>query len=231
MPSSPAAAQCNATAAIPVLGGEMNALAVSYTITAADFVGTLVFFGFFLYMRGRVRRLAQRIDDDNITPSDYTVWVSGVPRDTTELEIATHMSELFGLVVAEEDHAQQAQQQQRGGSFSPKGSDAAKDKVRGPPSKLQTKSSTRRTLDKSLSGKANQPAPLGSVLVALPNVDVEAVQDVSHTPLKQCVRLRAPPAPPCGSLIAPPPAFAGCGAHGLPTWRWCTPWARRCASI
>lgn len=201
----PTAASCNATRTTTVFGADFNALAVSYITTSCDFLYSLLFAAAMWWTHKRFLKFVTRIDDENITPSDYTVYVTHMPRDATEAEIRDHFSELFALQTADEGGADAAATT----------SDALR--LQGPPSVASggPSSGSARTLDHSLRGLGTGAPTLGSFLVQLPGTQVKPVEDTSNTQDPSCVgvahahatrSLTHPPIPLCprykGSWVA-----------------------------
>ena len=61
----------------------MNMLAAAGMIFAwSDLTGTLIFLVFLIYVKVSQKREAQATDDANVTVSDYTILVEGLPRGT-----------------------------------------------------------------------------------------------------------------------------------------------------
>eukprot|EP00753_Platysulcus_tardus_P022558 PLAT9771.1.p1 GENE.PLAT9771.1~~PLAT9771.1.p1 ORF type:complete len:1198 (+),score=594.86 PLAT9771.1:165-3596(+) len=69
----------------------------SLIISASDILYTLVFFVFAVVYQSSVRRVAEDADADLTSLADYSVVVTGLPRDATEEQIRDHFSRLFGL--------------------------------------------------------------------------------------------------------------------------------------
>lgn len=154
-----------------MLGVEFNALAVSYITTSCDFLYSVLFAAGMWWTYKRFGKFVKRIDDENITPSDYTVYVTHMPRDATEAEVRDHFSSLFALQAADGAEAEAARAE--GGAHP----------LQGPPTLAgdAPSSGSSRTLDHSLRGLRGKQPMLGSFLVQLPGTQVKPVDDTSNT--------------------------------------------------
>merc|ERR1719295_1069044 len=68
----------------------------------SDLLGTLIFLVFLLYVQVSQKREARETDDANVTVSDYTVRVEGLPKDCFNREELQHHFQTknnFGKVV------------------------------------------------------------------------------------------------------------------------------------
>ncbi|CAM9337762.1 unnamed protein product, partial [Discosporangium mesarthrocarpum] len=67
-----------------VIGGMEAVIAISFAI-------------FISILKGRLQQKIEEIDDDNVTPADYTVMVRGLPPDVTEDEVRDHFHQRYNL--------------------------------------------------------------------------------------------------------------------------------------
>jgi len=75
----------------------MDARDASLIWTATDLLNALLMLLFILFWRRHVNAMSEAIDRSNLTPSDFAVFVTGLPTDATEEEVRKHFSGLFSL--------------------------------------------------------------------------------------------------------------------------------------
>jgi RNA recognition motif-containing protein len=95
---SPNAALANGTIPTPGLFTDgVTTRTLSLIITAYDFVLAVSFILFFIYLRWRIYSIAQKVDRILVTAGDYSVYVTGLPRDVTEDEVREHFNDRYDL--------------------------------------------------------------------------------------------------------------------------------------
>jgi len=70
---------------------------ISAIIMACDLAMITFFFAFVIFLHWRIRAIAEEVDANNITASDYAVFVQGLPKTATEAEVRKHFSDLYNL--------------------------------------------------------------------------------------------------------------------------------------
>ena len=73
-----------------------SANAAQYT-ALLDLLNCVLFWGFLVFFRFRVKSLVEQHKSHHITATNYAVHVSGLPRDAGEEEIRAFFSELYNL--------------------------------------------------------------------------------------------------------------------------------------
>jgi len=87
----------NYTVTVPTSHITYSARQVSGIVTACDFVYVVLFFVLVLFLKGRIAAITERVETSVISARDYTVFVTGLPANVKEEEVAAHFNGLYNL--------------------------------------------------------------------------------------------------------------------------------------
>ena len=83
----------------PIYNETMTRNDASLVVSFFDCISSIIFLLMWKYMHGKVKIVIRQTDDDNVTAGDYTVFVTGLPKDALEEDIRKHFSDLYDLSV------------------------------------------------------------------------------------------------------------------------------------
>ena len=87
----------NTTSFVTLAGRTMESAEASKLLTAADFLGSVVFLGFLLFFKTRIVALSHSLSDHTVSIGDFAVFVKGLPPTATAAEVRDHFSALYDL--------------------------------------------------------------------------------------------------------------------------------------
>lgn len=82
---------------ITLFGHEFYAVDVSFVISMCDVLACILFLCVIFYWKSKVQKISKEINIAEVTASDYSIWVEGLPKDATHSEILKFFNELYGL--------------------------------------------------------------------------------------------------------------------------------------
>jgi hypothetical protein len=70
---------------------------VANILMASDLAYTLMLILFIFFVYGRIKAITAEVETNELSASDYAVFVTGLPKDATEPEIRDHFNRLYNL--------------------------------------------------------------------------------------------------------------------------------------
>jgi hypothetical protein len=90
---------CNQSS-INVWGSDISEMHAGYLQSAMDFMQSVVFIGFCVFLRLKVKRMVRSAQKSRVVLEDYSVLVRNLPPDATAEDVIEHFNSLYPLVVA-----------------------------------------------------------------------------------------------------------------------------------
>ena len=82
---------------MPFFGSRYTLAEAASVTTYADFAYSVLFLLFALWWTRKLHATERSVDDENVTAADYSVFVRGLPRNTTVAEVRAHFDALYNL--------------------------------------------------------------------------------------------------------------------------------------
>lgn len=87
-----------------LFGNELASEEVTYIISFFDFCSAMFFLLFIFFYKFRITALIDEVDEGVISPQDFGVFVTGLPKDAQKTEILDHFDKLYALDKPDFEH-------------------------------------------------------------------------------------------------------------------------------
>ncbi|CAE7939420.1 unnamed protein product, partial [Symbiodinium sp. KB8] len=84
-------------ATLEIFSQSLSLTTVGLIVSYTDLFYTILFLFFVMWFTRRIASTAKYTDSENVTASDYSVYITNIPKDVTDKEVFEHFNRLYDL--------------------------------------------------------------------------------------------------------------------------------------